>query len=59
MDLVPKHPFVWNEIANETFDFVVSGQTFEHNPFFWITFAEMARVLTQGGLLLIIAPGCQ
>ena len=57
VDLLPKDPFVWSEIADEAFDFVVSGQTFEHNPFFWITFAEMARVLRQGGLLLIIAPG--
>ncbi len=57
VDLVPKNMFLWNEIEDETFDFCVSGQTFEHNPFFWITFAEMARILKPGGMLFVIAPG--
>src|SRR5690606_31277871 len=49
--------FLWREIENESFDFCISGQTFEHNPFFWITFAEIARILKPGGKALIIAPG--
>jgi SAM-dependent methyltransferase len=55
VDLVPDDPFCW-DIEAESFDVVISGQTFEHNPFFWITAAEIARVLTQGGLTSIIAP---
>ncbi len=57
VDLVPTNPFVWTEIATSTYDLCVSGQTFEHNPYFWITFAEIARVLVPGGLALIVAPG--
>lgn len=57
VDLVPVHNFLWNEIADESFDLCISGQTFEHNPFFWVTFAEIARVLSPGGFTCIIAPG--
>lgn len=57
VDLVPAHPFLWRELSADQFDFCVSGQTFEHNPMFWITFAEIARVLRPSGLTFIIAPG--
>ncbi|MCA0425587.1 MAG: methyltransferase domain-containing protein [Proteobacteria bacterium] len=57
VDIVPANPFIWDEIATSSFDFCVSGQTFEHNPYFWVTFAEISRVLLPGGLTLIIAPG--
>lgn len=57
VDLVPSDPFVWKELASNQFDFCISGQTFEHNPMYWITFAEIARVLRPGGVALIIAPG--
>lgn len=57
VDLVPGHNFLWKEIENESFDLCISGQTFEHNPYFWVTFAEIARVLSPGGYLCIIAPG--
>ncbi len=57
VDLVPASPFVWAEIADEEFDFCISGQALEHNPYFWVTFAEIARVLKPGGVCFIIAPG--
>ena len=57
VDLVPADTFIWDELANESFDLVISSQTFEHNPYFWVTFAEMARVVSSNGLLLITAPG--
>lgn len=56
VDIVPANPFIWDEIGDETFDFVISGQAFEHNPFMWITTAEIARVLKPGGIAFIIAP---
>ena len=56
VDIVPANPYVWDEIANETFDYVISGQAFEHNPFMWVTAAEIARVLKPGGMAFIIAP---
>ena len=55
--IVPKNPFVWPEIEDETFDVCISGQTFEHNPFFWITLAEISRVINQNGLVFIVVPG--
>lgn len=57
VDIVPAVPFVWPEIADDSFDVCISGQTFEHNPFFWATAAEMVRVLRPGGFLCITAPG--
>lgn len=57
VDIVPENPFVWEEIADSSFDLTISGQTFEHNPYVWVTFAEMARVLVPGGLAFVVAPG--
>jgi SAM-dependent methyltransferase len=56
VEIVPSDPFCWSGIADESFDLVISGQTFEHNPYFWITAAEIARVLVPGGLTAVIAP---
>ena len=36
---------------------VVSGQTFEHIEYIWVTIVEIARVLRTGGLACLIAPG--
>ena len=57
VDLVPRDVFYWEEIPDGSFDVVISGQAFEHNPFFWISLAEIARVLVPGGLVAIVAPG--
>lgn len=56
VEIVPANPYIWDEIGDEQFDFVISGQAFEHNPFMWISFCEIARVLKQGGRAFIIAP---
>lgn len=56
VDIVPSRPYCWREIASNSFDIVISGQAFEHAEFFWLTAAEMARVLRPGGLLCLIAP---
>ncbi len=57
VDFVPKDAYVWHELERESFEVVVSSQTFEHNPYFWVTFCEMSRVLTQSGWLFVTAPG--
>jgi SAM-dependent methyltransferase len=38
------------------FDVIVSTSCFEHDPMFWVTFLEMARVVKQGGKVYINAP---
>jgi SAM-dependent methyltransferase len=37
-------------------DVVISGQTLEHCEFFWLTFAEMVRLLKPDGFIFLIAP---
>ena len=56
VDLVPKNIYSWQEIKDDQFDVVISGQAFEHIEFFWITMQEIARVLKKDGLVCIIAP---
>jgi SAM-dependent methyltransferase len=56
VDLVLSNPYNWNEIKNDSFDIIVSGQAFEHIEFFWLTMSEMTRVLKKNGLMCIIAP---
>jgi SAM-dependent methyltransferase len=42
---------------DETFDLVLSNATLEHDKYFWLSVAEMHRVLRPGGLLVIGVPG--
>jgi len=56
VDIVLKNPYRWKEIKSNSADVLISGQTFEHIEFFWITMLEIARVLKPGGLCCIIAP---
>lgn len=55
VDLVLEDPSVL-PFGDGTFDLVLSGQMLEHSPFFWRTFAEMARVLDKRGVIVLIAP---
>jgi SAM-dependent methyltransferase len=57
VDVVVRNPYDWKEIAAESFDVVVSGQTLEHVKFFWVTAFEIVRALKEGGLACLIAPG--
>ena len=42
---------------DETFDLVMSNATLEHDKHFWLSLAEVRRVLAPGGLLVIGASG--
>ena len=57
VNIVPDSIYLWTELLDDTFDICISGQTFEHNPYFWTTMCEIARVLKPGGYCCIIAPG--
>ena len=48
-------PYHW-VLSDDSFDVVTSGQTFEHIPFFWLTWKEMVRVLKRSGLIFLIMP---
>ena len=56
VDIVLQYPYDWSSLETDSFDIIISGQAFEHTEFFWISFAEMARVLKKDGLLCVIAP---
>lgn len=56
VDLVVDNPYFWENIASESVDFLITGQTFEHIKFFWKTMEEIKRVLKKGGYCFIIAP---
>ncbi len=56
VDIVPKNAYNWSEIRSGSYDVVISGQTFEHTEYFWLTMLEMARVLKSDGWCCIIAP---
>jgi SAM-dependent methyltransferase len=55
VDLVMEKPYRLPMRANSV-DVVMSGQVFEHIPFFWASMLEIARVLKSGGLFLMTAP---
>ena len=56
VDLVPDSPYHWKELQTDCFEIVISGQVLEHAEFFWITFGEMVRVASLGGLICLIVP---
>lgn len=56
VDIVVSDIYNWFEIEDNTYDVVISGQFFEHLEFFWLTMAQIERVLRPGGYVCIIAP---
>ena len=56
VDIVISNPYSWNNIRSDYADVLVSGQTFEHIEYIWLTMKEIRRVLKPGGLCCIIAP---
>ena len=56
VDIVLRDPYRWREIKSRSADVIVSGQTFEHTEFFWLTIQEMKRALKPGGICCILAP---
>ncbi len=43
-------------VKSNSADLLISGQAFEHIPFFWASLLEIARVLKPGGYAFITAP---
>lgn len=55
-DVLVKNPYNWSEVEDNSYDVVVSFNTFQHVEFFWETIKEMKRVVKANGILAIIAP---
>jgi SAM-dependent methyltransferase len=55
VDLVLRDPYSY-PFPGKSFNFVIATSAFEHDKFFWMTFLECCRVLTDDGFLYINAP---
>src|SRR3954467_781215 len=55
VDVVMEQPYKI-PLSSNSVDVVVSGQVFEHVPFFWASFMELARILRPGGLIIVTIP---
>jgi 2-polyprenyl-3-methyl-5-hydroxy-6-metoxy-1,4-benzoquinol methylase len=56
VDVVPEDPYDWQELDEERFDVIVSGQVLEHLEFPWLTMEQIAKKLKPNGLVCLIAP---
>lgn len=58
VDVVPDKPYYWDEdgLEDESFDFVISGNAFEHIEFPWLTMQQIYDKLKPGGIACILAP---
>jgi SAM-dependent methyltransferase len=56
VDIVISNPYEWKNIPSDYADIFISGQTFEHIDYIWLTMKEILRVMKPGGLCCIIAP---
>lgn len=55
VDVVMTEPYRL-PLKSDSADIIFCGQVFEHVPYFWVTFLEMARVLRRGGIIILTAP---
>lgn len=56
VDYVPKNSYKWDELEDESFDFVISANAFEHIEYPWLTICEIYKKLKKGGFACILAP---
>lgn len=56
VDYVPKDPYAWDGLEDESFDFIISGNAFEHIEYPWLTICEIYKKLKNGGFACILAP---
>jgi SAM-dependent methyltransferase len=55
VDIVMKQPYRI-PISSKSVDIVMSGQVFEHVPFFWASLLEIARVMKPGAYFFLTVP---
>ncbi|MDO5861103.1 bifunctional 2-polyprenyl-6-hydroxyphenol methylase/3-demethylubiquinol 3-O-methyltransferase UbiG [Methanobrevibacter sp.] len=56
VDIIVENPYDWQEVEEESYDVVITGQALEHIEFFWLTLEQINRVLKPGGFCCIIVP---
>ncbi len=56
VDIVMDEPYSWHSIEDESFDYIISGQAFEHIEYPWLTIKEIYKKLKMGGIICVTAP---
>jgi len=56
VDIIIDSSYEWKCIESEYYDVVISGQTLEHVKRPWECVKAMERILTRGGIIMIIVP---
>lgn len=56
VDIVVDEIYNWDSVEDEGYDFIISGQAFEHIEYPWLTIKEMYKKLKKNGIVCIIAP---
>lgn len=56
VDVVMDDSYHWNSLEDESFDYIISGQAFEHIEYPWLTMREIYKKLKIDGIVCIIAP---
>lgn len=56
VDIVVNDPYNWSEIEDISFDFIISGNAFEHIEFPWLTIKEIYKKLKPEGFVCILTP---
>lgn len=56
VDVVMDEIYNWDSLQDEEFDYIISGQAFEHIEYPWLTMKEIYKKLKQDGIVCIIAP---
>lgn len=49
-------PYLWNLLANDSCDYVISGSCLEHVEAPWLWAKELERVLSPGGMCIVLLP---
>lgn len=56
VDVAVKEPYDWDEIQDESFDYIISGNAFEHIEYPWLTMEQIYKKLKPGGIVCILTP---
>lgn len=56
VDVVMESPYSWDNLKDNEYDYIISGQAFEHIEYPWLTIKEIYKKLKKGGVVCIIAP---
>ena len=54
VDIVVKDSYCWDCLPDESFDYIISGQAFEHIEYPWLTIKEIYKKLFQIYSIFII-----